>query len=448
MACRYFENSKDSVKKKGALILTLILDIAFLCLLKYTNMFIGTFNYWSGSDVATVNWIAPLAISYYTLQLVAYLLDCYWGNAKAFDNPLKLLLYTTYFPLMVSGPICRYSQIGESIFEEHRFDYDRVTSGMRRVLWGIAKKVIVADHLSIIVGIMFGDVDTFSGVWVLIAAMVFAVQLYFDFSGCIDIVLGVSKCFGIILPENFNAPFFSKSIQEIWRRWHITLGLWFKDYVMYPIQKSAIFIKLGDWSRAHFGKKRGKKIPAYLAMLILWLCIGLWHGSSWKYVIGQGLYFWIIIVGSQILEPVYKNVRNALHINADSTIWHGFQMVRTFILFAVGNIAFRAESLEQTFYMYRRIFAKSNFINALSKLRIGLSGKYSGKMIFLESIIAVALICIIQISADYMTDKGKTPQKLVMNRKLIVRWAMYFGLIFIILSFQVLEDVEFIYFKF
>jgi D-alanyl-lipoteichoic acid acyltransferase DltB (MBOAT superfamily) len=295
---------------------------------------------------------------------------------------------------------------------------------------------------------MFDNVDMFSGVWVLMAAMVFAVQLYFDFSGCIDIVIGVSKCFGIILPENFNAPFFSKSIQEIWRRWHITLGLWFKDYVMYPIQKSTVFIKLGDWSRVHFGKKRGKKIPAYLAMLILWLCIGLWHGGSWKYVIGQGLYFCIIIVGSQILEPVYRKIKKALHINEGSTIWHGFQMVRTFVLFSIGQIAFRAESLSQTFYMYKRMFHGTNLMTALIELKIGLSSQYGDKIAFIEAFIAVTIIGGLQIVDDCMVDKGKLTQELITKRNTVTRWILYFILIFIVLSFQVMQDVEFIYFQF
>ena len=242
-AALYFKKADSQKKKRLALALTIVLNVSILVVLKYTDMFIGTFNYWTGRSVSTVNWAAPLAVSYYTLSLISYLVDCYGEAIEPEKNPFKLLLFTTYFPQMVSGPICRYSQTGTQLFEEHRFDYDRVLSGMRRTLWGLLKKVVVADHVAMIANVVFDDPDLFSGPWVLVAACVFMVQLFFDFSGCMDIVIGVSKCFGIILPENFNVPFLSKSVQEFWTRWHITLGAWLKDYVMFPISRTTLFKK-------------------------------------------------------------------------------------------------------------------------------------------------------------------------------------------------------------
>lgn len=177
---------------------------------------------------------------------------------------------------------------------------------MRRTLWGLLKKVVVADHIAMIANVMFDDPDLFSGPWVLVAACVFMVQLFFDFSGCMDIVIGVSKCFGIILPENFNVPFLSKSVQEFWESgWHITLGSWLKDYVMYPISRTTLFKKASKSLKKKWGKS-GQKIPYYAAMFVVWTLMGIWHGSSWKYMIGEGWFFWIVIVAGQVFEPVSK----------------------------------------------------------------------------------------------------------------------------------------------
>lgn len=155
--------------------------------------------------MSTVEWCASLAISYYTLQIVAYLLDCYWGVTERESNPLKLLLFTSFFPLMVSGPISKHSMLAPQLFEEHRFDYDGFTTGVRRTAWGFAKVLIVANRLSVIVADMFGYPDIFSGLWVIISAITFLIQLYFNFSGCMDIVIGVSKCFGIELEEKLQS---------------------------------------------------------------------------------------------------------------------------------------------------------------------------------------------------------------------------------------------------
>lgn len=237
-----------------------------LTVLKYTNLAIGTVNHFMKTNFSSVTWLSPLAISYYTLQIVAYLLDCYWKVEKRENNPLKLLLFTSFFPLMISGPINRHNNLAPQLFEKHEFEYNRVASGIRRVAWGIAKKIVVADRLSMVVAYMFNRPEIYSGIWILIAAVTFAVELYFDFSGCMDIVIGISKCYGIILEENFKAPFMSRTIQEIWQRWHITLGGWFKSYIMYPILKSSVFVQLGERCKNKFGKS-GKKFLHILQCL-------------------------------------------------------------------------------------------------------------------------------------------------------------------------------------
>lgn len=442
-AALYFRKTDDKRKKRLVLALTVVLNVGILVALKYTNMFIGTFNYWTGKSTATVNWISPLAISYYTLSLISYLVDCYGEAIEPEKNPLKLLLFTTYFPQMVSGPICRYSQTGTQLFEEHRFDYDRVLSGMRRTLWGLLKKVVVADHIAMIVNVMFDDPDLFSGPWVLIAACVFMVQLFFDFSGCMDIVTGVSKCFGIILPENFNVPFLSKSVQEFWgSRWHITLGAWLKDYVMYPISRTKLFKKTSKRLKNKLGKS-GQKIPYYAAMFVVWTLMGIWHGSSWKYMIGEGWFFWIVIVAGQVFEPVSKKLKFALHIKEENFFWNAFQVTRTFILVSIGNIAFRADSLAQTYYMYKGAFVWNGIKEQLYAMKDRVSG-FGG----VEALAVVCVIGLLQIICDFRQYAGKSNQEIVTKRPIVIRWMVYIIALFTVLIYSVSGDAAFIYFKF
>ena len=441
-AALYFRKTDAKKNKRIALVLTVIINVGILVALKYTNMFIGTFNYWTGKSVNPVNWIAPLAISYYTLSLISYLVDCYGEAVEPEKNPFRLLLFTTYFPQMVSGPICRYSQTGTQLFEEHRFDYDRVVSGMRRTLWGLLKKAIVADHVAMIANVMFDDVDLFSGPWVLVAGCVFMVQLFFDFSGCMDIVTGISKCFGINLPENFNVPFMSKSVQEFWTHWHITLGAWLKDYVMYPISRTKLFKKTSKSLKNKWGKS-GQKIPYYAAMFVVWTLMGIWHGSSWKYMIGEGWFFWVVIVAGQVFEPVSKKVKEKLHIKDENIIWNAFQIARTFLLVSIGNIAFRADSLAQTFYMYKRAFVWNGIGEQLRAIRKGVSG-FGG-------IAALAIVCLIgllQIICDFRQYAEKSNQVLVSKRPVVIRWAVYYAAVFILFYFSLETASEFVYFQF
>ncbi len=438
----YFEREAKT-NKKLVLFTTIIINAGILFIMKYYNMFAGTFNRLFHQNLGTINLLSSLAISYYTLQIIAYTVDTYLGSVKPERNPLKLLLFTMFFPQMVSGPISRWKDLGKQLFVEHRFDYDRVVTGMRRVLWGIAKKVVVADRLGIIVNYMFKNSEQFSGLWVIVSALVFVVELYFDFSGCMDIVIGVSKCFGILLPENFNSPFLSRSIQEIWQKWHMTLGGWLKDYIMYPISMSNGFKQLGKVCKKYFGKK-GIQVPYYIAMFVVWTLMGIWHGNSWKFVIGEGWYFWAIIVASQLLDPLFKKAHKILKIPVDCIPWRVFQVIRTTILFAIGNIAFRAESLSQTFNMWKSIFSVSPILEPLNTLKIIIKGDFGGKFV----LICVCVVGILQIAVDVLNYRNKDAIQMLSKAKLPIRWLIYFALAGIIISAGAFGQSQFIYFGF
>ena len=381
IATRLFETASYK-KKRAILIVTLVINVAILAVLKYSTLAIGTVNLLFGTNFEKLGLVSSLAISFYLLSLLSYLLDAYWGVVEVEKNPLKLLLFTIFFPLMTSGPIHKHSELAGELFAEHRFDYEEVSNGLKRVAYGLFKKLVIANRLSIIVATVFDDYYLYTGVCLWIAAMLFLLELYIDFSGCMDIVIGVSMCFGIKLKENFRSPFFSKTIQEFWQRWHITLGTWLRDYVMNPILKTDAFVNLGKKCKKRFGKKIGKKIPSFIAMFVLWSLMGLWHGDGWKYIVGEGWWFWAVIVISQLLDI-------KVH---EGKLWNLLQRVRTYLIATVGLWFFRAESLREAINMMRYSFG---FSGTKDKLMFWLDaskgsiGGYSGILTMIIGILVV-----------------------------------------------------------
>lgn len=347
-------SAKEEKKAKRILVLTLLVNFGILALVKYYGFILWNVNAvrgWFGGETirTSIHIIASLGVSYYTLQLTGYLLDCYWKVGLVQTNFLDFALFACYFPQMTSGPISRYKQVQAGLYAEHGFDYSQVTHGLKRMAWGLFKKMVIADRLGLIVNSVYGNYESYHIIIIWAGIFCFALQLYTDFSGCMDIILGTSECFGITLPENFRNPFFSTTIQEFWQRWHITLGTWLKDYIMDPVLKSNTWIRLGENSRKKLGKKWGKRVPTYLGMLILWLAMGLWHGSGWKFIIGEGLWFWIVIITGNMCSKSLQKFNQRLHINPKNILWVTFQRLRTFFIFSIGLICFRAADMGEVF---------------------------------------------------------------------------------------------------
>ena len=333
----YLSEPKSIKQKKVILLCVLISIIGMLFVLKYVNIIPMTINYFTSifsinTKFGMVSLIAPLGISYYTLSLIGYIIDVYREAYKPLKNPFKLLLFCSYYPMMISGPILRFKKIENEFFEPKKLDYSNIFIGFERIIYGIMKKVVIADHLSLIISTIFGNFYFFSGPYIIYGVILYAIQIYCDFSGCMDIVIGASKMYGIKLPENFDSPFFSRNLSEFWRRWHISLGTWAKDYIMYPLLKSNNFQKLGNKCRKIFGKKIGKKIPTILAILILWLLIGLWHGASYKYIFAAGILPWFYLTISQLFEKQINTITTKLKIRTDCFSYHLFQSIRTVLL--------------------------------------------------------------------------------------------------------------------
>ncbi len=237
------QNVKNAGRKKTLLVVTLLLTIGQLAYLKYLNMFVGIDEFFVknvgiGFGWQTVKILAPIGVSYYMVTAIGYVLDVYWGTVSAEKNIFKHALFLCYFPQMTSGPFTKYTEMKKELFTAKRFSLERYTRGGVRVFWGLFKKLVIADRLATVVGTIYGDLSSYYGIYIVIGVFSYAIQLYCDFSGCLDIVLGASEMFGIKLPENFDLPFFSENVSEFWRRWHISLGVWFKEYLFYPILKS------------------------------------------------------------------------------------------------------------------------------------------------------------------------------------------------------------------
>lgn len=322
----------------------------------------------------------PLGISFYSLNAISYLIDI---NRKKYDaerNILKFITFMMYFPHIIQGPFSRYNVLSKQLFEEHSFSYDRLTSGSSRILFGFFKKLVIADKLALIVNNGLNNYSSLSGYALLLTTIIYSFQLYADFSGYMDIICGISHIFGIESEENFRQPYFSKSIDEFWRRWHISLGLWFKDYLFYPISMNKTVQKVSKYFRNNVSKKMGKLIGAYIALIFVWTATGLWHNFTLNYLV-WGYLNMLCIISSMQLEDFYKNIKNKLNISEDNKLFNCFRIVRTFILVCLIRVFSITSSLGMAVDFIKRIFIfEHNDLNILfneipvSQIIIGVIG--------------------------------------------------------------------------
>lgn len=425
--------AQEEKKRRGILAMTILVNIGILFALKYVNFLINTVNGAahllgaSGNPLSGVDLLAPLGISFYTFSLLGYVIDVYYGLAEHQKNGCRLALYGLYFPNLISGPILKYREDAEQFFAPHAFDYRQVTRGLQRMVWGFFKKLVIAERLGVLVNTVYGAYETYDGAYIWVATACYAFQLYTDFSGCMDIVLGMSESLGIVLPENFRTPFFSKSVAEYWRRWHITLGVWMKDYVFYPLLRSKLFTDLNRKLKEKCGKKRGKQYATFAAMFVLWLTVGIWHGGDWKFVIGSGLLHWCYIVMEELLAPGFAGLLDRLHLNAEGRLVTGVRILRTFFLVCIGDLFFRAASVGAAFSMLAA--AVGNFNPEIlwngALLTLGLDG--------IETAIAVCSLLVLW-AVSLFQQKGSV-RDAVAKRPLPLRWILWYALLFAVILF-------------
>lgn len=394
-------------EQKILFVAVLVLDAALLIGYKNLNFFPETLELLGGFlglevHPAYFHIAAPLGISYYTLILMGYLVDVYWGKYEPEQNFFRFLLFAGYFPQMSSGPFVKYDVQREMLYQGKTIDKNRIFSGMERILWGFFKKLVVAERLAVMVNQAYDNPQVYGGITMLFALILFPFQLYMDFSGAMDIALGVSECFGIVLPENFNRPFLSRSIAEFWRRWHITLGEWLREYVFYPVLRSEGFRRLKKACKKKWGRGYEKKfdLTTYLGLFVTWFLIGFWHGGNWACILmGSGLYYWFLITMSEICTPLFTKMKSLLHINDQSRGWILWQRIRTFLLFCFGLSFFRAQDLSLGWQMWSGVLrgAKLCWMKDGTVLGLGLDGVD----------FAVAMISLVWVLVMGVWDKAR-----------------------------------------
>lgn len=358
---------KASDKKKCFVILSaaLIVNFGILAILKYTgftldavNRVFSLFGVAEDKLLPVPDLLLPLGISFYTFRATGYLIDVYRSKTEPEKNIFHYALFVSFFPLILQGPISRHSDLAHRFFEEHRLNWIDLSAGFLRVLWGFFKKVVVADTAMIGVRAVIDGESSFTGMYVVYLIVMYSVVIYGDFTGGIDITIGLSRMFGIRVEENFLRPFSSRSTQEYWNRWHVTMGSWFTDYVFYPISVCRPMQRLTKWSKKHLGRAVGMRLPVYLATLITWYLTGLWHGAGWNFIV-WGLLNGAVILISRELEPLYAKFHARFpRLSNDKGLWGGFCAVRTFFLMGTIRILDCYRNVPVTFRSIGSIFCR------------------------------------------------------------------------------------------
>ena len=429
------------IKKKKQIAFIMIFAVMFIwAVLKYGNFVIDNLNalfasLGAGARISRLSLVPALGMSFYTFQATGYMVDVYRGKYPAQRNYIKYFTFVSYFPHIMQGPFSRYDILGKSILEEHDFSYDRLAAGVARIIWGFFKKIVIADQIGIPVDKIFDNYQNYTGFNILCVIFLYAIQIYADFSGYMDIVCGFSKILGIDLQENFNQPYFSKSIEEFWRRWHMTLCQWFKDYLFYPISMSKPVQRMGKNARNKLGSKWGRYVPVYFALFFVWTSTGLWHGANWTYLIWGYLNF-IVITCSTHWAEYYIKAKNALHIKDGNPIWEGFRILRTFALVALFRFFAVADTVSIAVGMIKRIFTDFAIKTVLAHPSNILPGLSKGE------IVVLGIGTIVLVLVDVFREKGKW-EDMKKNCPPVVRGLIFAGmLLLIMLIVPALGDAE------
>lgn len=409
--------TKKTRNSKKVLIISVISIVSILGLLKFFGWGTGLLNLvlgWFGIKYAlpVYSFVLPLGISFYTLQCISYLVDTYKENIQPESNILKFTLYICYFPTIVQGPIHRFSQISKQLYYGHKFDYDRILHNLQLVGWGLIKKMVIADSLMLYVSKVFEKPAEYSGIVLYVGMIYYTVQLYMDFSGCVDICRGVSGMFGIELTENFLQPYYSRSIKEFWSRWHISLSTWLKDY---------IYIPLG-------GNKKGKS-RKYINLLIVFFISGLWHGYGFTFIIWGVLHAIYQVVG-ELTKKYRDKIKKFLFITKGSLSEKIYQIFITFHLVGFAWVFFNAGRMSIAIQYIKNMFSDINFGVLFDKTiyEIGMSEGRSRFIIIIT--VFVFLIEILEI-------KGYRVREKVKQLHLPLRWLLYIGMILVIIIYGV-----------
>lgn len=423
-------------RKRVVLLAICLLNFGILFYFKYWNWVMEAFLRAAHTTVnqftiyTAAGLALPLGISFYTFQTVSYFIDVYNGKSRVERNYLKLVLYTSYFPQLFQGPINRFHELAPELYGRHAFDLERTKRALLLFLFGMLKKYSVANLLAAPLAAIFDHgVSHLSGPVIVFGILCYSAQQYCDFSGGIDMVLAVSELFGIRMMQNFRQPYFSVTLGDFWRRWHISLGAWMRDYIFYPFALTKWMQKLGKWCSRHLGRHFGRVLPASIANILVFLVVGAWHGSQLHFIM-WGLYNGVVIAVSDILKPVFDSWTAALHINPKSRGFHVFRIIRTFIIVNIGWYFDRIVRFSDTMACFRNTFLHPDWdLNTL--------GDVIRSQFFIRTgctipIIVAALVIVFVHSV--MKERDIDVYARIHTRKTGVRYLMYFVLILLILA--------------
>ncbi|MBR4131996.1 MAG: MBOAT family protein [Oscillospiraceae bacterium] len=420
--------SAGNRRRRRLMALCMVLSFLILVWFKYIHFLLAQANavagLFGGRVTDTITFIVPLGLSFYTFQTMGYVADVYWERFPAQKNPLKLLLFTSFFPQITQGPISTYQDLGEQLFTPHFLDDRAVVHGGERMLWGFFKKMVVANMLSPYVRDVFANYSGYAGAAVLLGAFCYSAQIYADFSGYMDIMCGYCQMLGIRLTENFERPYFSKSVAEYWRRWHISLGAWFKTYVYFPIAMARWNQRLGRNAKKQFGKTFGDYLPATLALVVVWLATGLWHGASWTYILWGGLNG-LFIIASLWLEKPFDALKKHLRIDESAWLWRAFQVLRTFLLVTLIKVLPEVGTLSDGLGLWGRIF-RGPLPNNLAEL-IPFADK-SGSMICV--LVGVGLMLVVSLLQRRGSVRELIEKRLPSFPRLLLYAALFFAIVY------------------
>lgn len=396
-----------------------ILTLSFLLYFKYTDFLLSLF----GSSTR-LNLILPIGISFYTFQSLTYIMDCYRGEVPPEKNIFKYALFVSFFPNILSGPIERSKNLLKQFDELHPFDAIRVKEGLLLMLWGYFLKMAIVPRLTILTDLVYGDYTSFSGVPLLLAALAYTFQIYCDFAGYSSIAIGAAKIMGFEIMQNFRQPYFASSISDFWRRWHISLSSWFRDYLYIPL-----------------GGSRCSKLRKHFNVMVVFLISGIWHGANITFVIWGALNGVYQIIGD-VLRPVRSRICTACGLNRHPTIHRLIQTVFTFILLCITWIFFRASSVTEACSILVRMVTTMNFSNFFDGTVFSLG---LGTMNLVFAVAALILLFAVDLACEF---RKCDISRLFVRTPLLLRWGFYYLLFIMILLSSNLSTQEFLYTQF
>ena len=425
VSAKIINHTTNKKTKKFILFAAIVINLGVLVILKYTN-FLGE-NIFAifHQRFTTVHFITPIGISYYTLQMISYLMDTSSGKIHSDHSIVDFAVYASFFPTLIQGPITRFTEIKDSILACNPITYQNLKFGSQRILFGLMKKMIIADRLDPAVSKIFSSY-TQDGLFSLIGAVLCTIQLYMDFSGIVDICLGSAEIFGIKLPENFRQPFFAENASDFWRRWHITLGTFLRDYVFYPISLAKPIHHLSKFFAKHFGKAAGKFIGPFIALFAVWFLNGLWHGPYWSYIF-YGLYYFCFMVLEILLKNPVDDFLKKHQIDNNQIGLRIFRFVKLLIIVIIGELFFKAKTLAVGWTMFSSIFTSFNlstFKDTLPFLRLDVADW----MIVLIGIVVIFLV-------DFYKEFHGSIRNTIEQKPTWIRWSIIYTCIFILLIF-------------